>query len=74
MTENKVTQRDLFNEINNLRKEVRQEFSELKKNYVTREEFVPVKNFVDKVFMVGGLILLSLLGLMLAHVIPGFGF
>jgi hypothetical protein len=71
-TNGKVSQRELYDSINDFRKEVNGRFDGIEKQFVLRTEFEPVQKFVSGMIGVGGLILITILGLVLAHVIPGF--
>jgi hypothetical protein len=68
----RVTQRDLYDTINDFRKEVGERFDTLEKRVITRSEFEPVQRFVNGAVTVGVLVLVAILGLLLSHVIPGF--
>jgi chromatin segregation and condensation protein Rec8/ScpA/Scc1 (kleisin family) len=75
MTENnnRVSQKDLYDAINELRREVRGEFAELKKNYVTHSEFYGMETKVKDISnaLKGGatVVLLAVLGAILKLVI-----
>ena len=72
MPENgKVSQKDLYDTINDFRREVSARFDTLERQYVTRIEFEPVQKVVNGIVSVGGLILIAILGLVLSHAIPG---
>ena len=72
MPENgKVSQKDLYDTINDFRREVSARFDTLERQYVTRIEFEPVQKVVNGIVSVGGLILIAILGLVLSRVIPG---
>ncbi|MFA6315621.1 MAG: hypothetical protein WC648_04630 [Candidatus Paceibacterota bacterium] len=68
----KVTQKDLYDTINDFRREVNTRFDSLERHFVTHVEFEPVKKVVNGIVSVGGLILMAILGLVLSQVIPGF--
>lgn len=72
MPENgKVSQKDLYDTINDFRREVSARFDTLERQYITRIEFEPVQKVVNGIVSVGGLILIAILGLVLSRVIPG---
>lgn len=71
-TNGKVTQKDLYDSINEFRKEVNIRFDTLEEQFVSRAEFVPVQKFVNGAITVGMAIILGILALLIAHVIPGF--
>lgn len=72
MPENgKVSQKDLYDTINDFRREVSARFDTLERQYLTRIEFEPVQKVVNGIVSVGGLILIAILGLVLSRVIPG---
>jgi hypothetical protein len=68
----KVTQKDLYDNINALRSEMKIEFHDLKECFVTKDEFEPIKRFVNGATGIITLIVIGILGVILATVIPGF--
>jgi hypothetical protein len=67
----KVTQRDLYETINDFRKEVNNRFDIIEKQFISRAEFEPVQRFVNGAVATGVLVLIAVLGLVISHVIPG---
>jgi hypothetical protein len=68
----KVTQKDLYENINALRSEMKQEFHDIRECFVTKDEFEPIKRFVNGATGIITLILIGVLGVVIASVIPGF--
>lgn len=76
MTADRATQRDLYDTINDFRKEVNGRFDKLEddfsRKYVPMERFLPVERAVTWAVGVGGLVLMGILALVLSNAIPGF--